>query len=46
MPLAPDVIEIKPELLAALHPHPDEVLTFAVPGPPLPPKDWLDGDSE
>jgi hypothetical protein len=36
VPLAPDVIEIQSALLAALHAHPDGIVTATVPLPPAP----------
>jgi hypothetical protein len=46
VPLAPDVTVIKLALLDAAQPHPDVVMTFTVPEPPLAPKVWLFEDSE
>lgn len=46
VPVAPDVKAIKLELLAAVQPQPEVVLTLTVPAPPLAGKLWLVDERE
>ena len=44
--LLPEVMVIQLELLEAVQPHPLDVETFTLPGPPVALNDWLDGEIE